>query len=181
MNPFPTDKPSLRRQMRQLRDAIPDAQRRDWSAAIARQVLELPEVRGAACVFCYVSFGSEVDTRGLLDDLLAMSKRVAVPRVVGPQTMFAQPIASLDDLRPGRMGIPQPIGDPVEVDADVALVPGLAFTARGDRLGFGAGHYDRWLAAHPQTRAVGLCFPPQLVDRLPTEPHDATLARVVVP
>jgi 5-formyltetrahydrofolate cyclo-ligase len=57
----------------------------------------------------------------------------------------------------------------------------VGFTASGARLGQGGGHYDRWLAEHPGTLAVGLAWDAQLCDTLPTEPHDAPLAAVVTP
>ncbi|MEY4160735.1 MAG: hypothetical protein RLZZ136_1356, partial [Pseudomonadota bacterium] len=64
---------------------------------------------------------------------------------------------------------------------DVAFVPLLAFTADGARLGQGGGHYDRWLADHPQTLPIGLAWDMQLCDSLPCEPHDHPLAAVVTP
>lgn len=61
------------------------------------------------------------------------------------------------------------------------FVPCVGFTADGGRLGQGAGHYDRWLAAHPSAVAIGLAWDCQLVDELPTEPHDHPLDAVVTP
>jgi 5,10-methenyltetrahydrofolate synthetase len=62
-----------------------------------------------------------------------------------------------------------------------SFVPLVGFTADGQRLGQGGGHYDRWLAAHPDTVAIGLAWDMQLADELPTEPHDRPLAAVVTP
>ncbi len=63
---------------------------------------------------------------------------------------------------------------------DVVIVPGLAFTAAGDRLGQGGGWYDRFLAhVRADCTTVGVCFAEQLVDSLPVEPHDVTLDHVV--
>jgi len=67
------------------------------------------------------------------------------------------------------------------VTPHLAFVPLLAFTARGDRLGQGGGHYDRWLAANPEMLAVGLAWDSQLVDSLPIEAHDRPLSAVVTP
>jgi 5-formyltetrahydrofolate cyclo-ligase len=64
---------------------------------------------------------------------------------------------------------------------DVLFVPLVGFTADGGRLGQGGGHYDRWLEAHPETKAIGLAWDCQLADDLPREPHDRPLLAVVTP
>jgi len=61
------------------------------------------------------------------------------------------------------------------------VVPLIAFTADGHRLGQGGGHYDRWLGAHPETPAIGLAWDCQLAEELPVEDHDHPLAAVVTP
>ncbi len=84
-------------------------------------------------------------------------------------------------LEPGPYGALQPGEDAPEVTPALAFVPLLAFTARGERLGQGGGHYDRWLAAHPAVIPVGLAWDCQLAGALPAEPHDRPLRAVVTP
>ena len=84
-----------------------------------------------------------------------------------------------DGLRPGAFEVPEPSGDAVEPGSiDLVLVPGLAFTVDGGRLGQGGGHYDRFLA-ECRAPAIGVCFAEQLVDELPLRAHDVRLLRVV--
>ena len=64
---------------------------------------------------------------------------------------------------------------------DVLFVPLLGFTKNGGRLGQGGGHYDRWLAAHPDTVSIGLAWDAQLVDTMPLQEHDRGLSAVVTP
>lgn len=85
------------------------------------------------------------------------------------------------DLEPGPFGIRQPGADAAEVLPDLLFVPLIGFTASGERLGQGGGHYDRWLAEHPGRIAVGLAWDVQLVEGLPVEPHDQPLDAVVTP
>lgn len=85
------------------------------------------------------------------------------------------------DLLPGPFGMLQPGADADPVVPNVLFVPLVGFTARGGRLGHGGGHYDRWLAAHPETVAIGLAWDCQLIEALPQEPHDAMLDAVVTP
>lgn len=85
------------------------------------------------------------------------------------------------DLEPGPFGAMQPGTDAAAVVPEVLFVPLVGFTAAGERLGQGGGHYDRWLAAHPGTLAIGMAWDNQLCDTLPGEPHDQPLAAVVTP
>ena len=87
----------------------------------------------------------------------------------------------LSDLEPDPWGTLQPTADADEVIPTVAFVPLVGFTARGERLGQGGGHYDRWLADHPDTLPIGLAWDIQLCESLPVEPHDRRLAAVVTP
>lgn len=84
------------------------------------------------------------------------------------------------DLEKGAFG-PQPLAENGRIEPDVLFVPLVAFTDRGERMGQGGGFYDRWLAAHPDTSAIGLAWDIQLVEDLPVEAHDAPLMAIVTP
>ena len=87
----------------------------------------------------------------------------------------------LSDLQPGPWGALQPRGNAAEVVPHTVFVPLLGFTAEGHRLGQGGGHYDRWLASHPDTVPIGLAWDMQRVESLPLEAHDRHLHAVVTP
>lgn len=147
------------------------------SRLIQARLLALPEFQGAAAVFCYVSFGREIDTQPVLAACLAAGKTLAVPLITGPGRMEARIIAGLDQLRPGPFTIPAPPEDaPLAEPAalDLAIIPGLAFDEKGWRLGRGGGYYDNWLAAYPGL-ALALALETQMLDALP---HDAWDRRV---
>lgn len=86
-----------------------------------------------------------------------------------------------DALETGPFGILQPAAGSATAVPHLAMVPLLAFTEDGIRLGQGGGHYDRWLEANPGTIPVGMAWDCQLVDELPAEPHDVPLHAVVTP
>lgn len=179
--PSSSDKPALRKHYRALRDAIPAEQREERSDAIARMVQTIERYQHAGSVFVYVSVGSEVGTHALIKAALDAGKTVAVPRVMQGQGVM-QPIVirSLSDFAPGRFGIPEPTThERFDTSPDLAIVPGLAFTRDGLRLGQGGGFYDRYLAQHPATYKVGLCFDPQLADTLLCDGHDVTMDEVI--
>lgn len=93
--------------------------------------------------------------------------------------LWADPHA--DRLINDPYGALQPAEDAAEAIPDVVFVPLVGFTDRGERLGQGGGHYDRWIATHPAVLAIGLAWDCQKIDALPTEPHDRLLAAVVTP
>jgi len=176
------NKPALRKHYRQLRDAIPPDERDDRSDTIARLVLTIERLEYAGSVFVYVSAGSEVGTHELIGELLERGKTVAVPRVTAERgVMLPIVIRSLTDFAPGRFDIPEPTThEMLSASPDLAIVPGLAFTRGGQRMGMGGGYYDRYLAQHPATYKVGLCFNEQLADALPEEAHDVGVDEVIV-
>ncbi len=150
------------------------------SRAIALSVLAMPEVTQARAVACYVGGAGEVATDVLIDGLLEAGIAVGVPVTGDDGWMMMAAIDSRDELVPGLWGIAVPASvRPMKGAIDVSICPGLLFTRDGRRLGRGGGHYDRFLAAHPATLAIGLCFTAQLVDDLPTEPHDRAMHVVV--
>jgi 5-formyltetrahydrofolate cyclo-ligase len=85
------------------------------------------------------------------------------------------------DLEAGVWGLRQPGVDAPMVAPEVLFMPLVGFTAKGDRLGQGGGYYDRYLAAHPQTIAIGMAWDVQEVPELPTELHDMRLSAIVTP
>ena len=86
-----------------------------------------------------------------------------------------------DLLEPDPFKSRQPANDSAALTPDVLFCPLVGFSAQGDRLGLGAGHYDRWLARNEPLAAIGLAWDCQLVEELPTEPHDRQLTAVITP
>lgn len=157
------------------------------SARLHAHLLGHPCWRAAGSVAAFVGVGGEPDTRPLLQAALAAGKRLWLPRMVGrPQRAEFVAVADLAELAPAGFGLLEPRGgegrELAELALDLALVPGLAFTGAGARLGFGKGHYDRALAPlrdRPRPLRLGVCFADDLVPGLPTEPHDVPLHGLV--
>ena len=85
------------------------------------------------------------------------------------------------DCAVGPFGMMQPDAEAAPAVPDIVFMPLIGFTAGGGRLGQGGGHYDRWLADHPDVLAIGLAWDVQLIDDLPLEAHDRRLTAVVTP
>ena len=168
------DKKALRREMGMKKRALAEEELEEKSARLAWKLYATEQYREAKSLYAYVSFNQEVRTAPIIARAWADGKRVAVPKVLGNDLAFIW-IASFDDLAPqGAFGIPEPVADgPVADDAEaLLLMPGLAFDVEGNRVGYGGGYYDRFLAAQPHHPTVALCYGFQLLPRLEVEAHD---------
>jgi 5-formyltetrahydrofolate cyclo-ligase len=181
-----TDKHQLRIALRKLRhehvDALPYATRSLLFLRPPSPVAAL--IAEASMVGLYHPTPSEAPTRAYARWLYENGRRVSLPWFADRASamQFREWRDPWDDegLEAGPYG-PQPGGDADLATPDVVFVPLLGFTARCERLGQGAGHYDRWLADHPIALPLGLAWDCQLLDHLPTEPHDVALRGVITP
>jgi 5-formyltetrahydrofolate cyclo-ligase len=167
------DKTEVRRRMRALLAGLDEVAQRQASLRLRRAVETLAGWPEARVVAAFAALASEPDLRPWE---WADSKTVLLPRVAAEDLVF-HAVAAPGDLRAGAFGVREPEAARCAVrdaaEAGILLVPGLAFTADGRRLGRGRGFYDRLLAGLPAgTLKVGVCFRLQVLDDLPVEDHD---------
>ncbi len=181
-------KRDLRRSIQVARAAVPPPERAAAGRAIAARVLGLPIVAAAHLVAGFAGHRDEPDTLDLLDRLVAGGKAVLLPVLSGPAGDPEPAWAAYGGragLVPGRSGVPGPPAGAARrtVDeADLVLVPGVAFDRAGGRLGRGGGWYDRALArVRPGVPVVGLAYDVCVVDAVPMQPHDRTVDLIVTP
>jgi 5-formyltetrahydrofolate cyclo-ligase len=154
--------------------------------AIADHLLATDEVRRAATVAAYVSVGTEPGTTELLDRLVDAGKRVILPVLMPDNDLDWAVYHGPTSLGPARRGLLEPLGTPLGVEAvataDVVLVPGLAASRAGLRLGRGGGSYDRALARVPVgTFTCVLLYDDELLADVPAEPHDRPVTAAATP
>jgi 5-formyltetrahydrofolate cyclo-ligase len=177
-------KVELRKRMRTILAAVEPVDVRVKSAAIWERLSALPEFASAEWLLVYVSAGNEVDTHGLIEQLLAMGKRVCVPKFDETEKQYI--VSELKDfhaeLAKGQFGIMEPkpgTARPVEVARlQALLVPGLAFDENGNRLGRGMGFFDRLLRDAHGLR-IALAYDFQILSEVPTADHDVRLNFIV--
>lgn len=174
-----------RRILKQLKVQSEGA-RQKKSLAIREKLFRLPTFRQARTVMFYVALPTEVDTHPMIDEALRLGKRVAVPVTDVAQKELAASLIEnrQQDLAPGPYGThhpkPHAIRPVALEEIDMVIVPGLAFTPAGERLGRGKGFYDRFLSRLPaRTATLGLAFDFQVLSRLPLDPHDVRVKRVL--
>ena len=174
------EKQRIRMETKQVSMNLDPAYRAEASRSITKQVLDLPEWRNAETVMAYVSMAEEPDTKEIIRAALDEGKTLLLPRCVDRNTMVALPVSDPDTLEKGILGIPEPpAAECTEVPApDLILVPCMAAAPNGNRLGHGAGYYDRFLAEHPG-KTVCLCFRKLLRSDLPAEDTDIPMDLVI--
>ena len=168
------EKQQLRRTMQALESGLSARYKEESSRAIAAHLLAMPEYQEAGTVFCFVGTSREINTRPILEDILAAGKRLCVPLCVGKGIMELRQVTDLRHLIPGAYGILEPPANAplVAVDeVDFAVLPCLTCNHLGQRLGRGGGYYDRFLA-HYRGGAVLLCREKLIREEIPLEPHD---------
>ncbi len=150
------------------------------SKHIQQKLLALPVLQSAKNIMCYVSKGSEVKTHSLIKLLLKQGKTVAVPFVVGRGLMQPAVITNFSDLtladfqtlRPKKLKL---LSQPI----DLNIMPALAVSKTGDRVGWGGGFYDRLIMKYQPSFNLCLAFDCQIYDALPVTPLDQKVDGVV--
>ncbi len=178
-------KAGLRKYLRRQRARLSDQERAHATAAILQQVRALPVFQQAGVVHTYVSFGDEVATHDLIRMRLAAGALLAVPKVIKQERRLAHFfIPHFAALQPGVLGILEPSPEhgalpaPAVAAFEVIIVPGLGFDRRGNRLGYGQGYYDRFLAEAPGLKIV-LAFRGQMVTSIPVAAYDQRVDLIV--
>ncbi len=170
----------LRKQVLAVRDRLSQQQRQNKSREIEERLFLLAEFKSARTVMFFASFRTEVDTAPMIRRALTFGKRVVLPKVKDTELALFEIADFSTDVSPGAWGIPEPRErKPVALDEiDLIVVPGAAFDRWGNRLGYGAGFYDRLLSEFPKM-TVALAFEAQILPRVPSELHDVPVRKIV--
>ncbi len=152
------------------------------SRSICNDLIETSLYRGSRSLALYHSFKNEVDTLDIFKRSLDLGKSVLFPKVRDGGLVFSRVEDPCELILNDRYGIYEPCPGLPEMkteDIDLFIVPGVAFDVRGNRLGYGKGHYDRALASVPYGRVVGLCFSFQIFDLVPTDVLDRRAGHLI--
>lgn len=184
--PSAAAKVALRDQLVTTRRRRPLAEVGDAARAVAEVLLATEEVRRAATVACYVSIGNEPGTTVLVDRLADAGKRVVLPVLLPDNDLDWAAYEGPGSLRPAPRGLLEPAGPRLGADAvasaDVVLVPGLAVSPTGLRMGRGGGSYDRALARVPVgTFTCVLLYDDEVGLDVPVEAHDRAVTAAASP
>ena len=171
-------KKDARRNCERIRSAVPGEEKAILDRLIERNLLSWDIFKKSGTILCYMSFRSEINTERIITGALESGKYIAVHKI--DTSTARMRFFLLNDIRPsdlllGAYGIPEPTGSETEVDyeaVDLVIAPGLAFTLRGDRLGYGGGFYDRFLKEHPALLRCALTYDRLILNSLPVKISD---------
>jgi 5-formyltetrahydrofolate cyclo-ligase len=174
-------KQEIREAARARRSGLSPGEIREKSRSICTEVLRL--VDGEDPVMVYASKPPEVRTEELITGLLSRGTRVVVP-IIERETcsLRLSYITRLSCLIPGTFSVPEPIGNELPAcpeEVRTVVVPVIAYDRTGHRLGYGAGYYDRFLAAHPHLRKIGVAFSCQEAAAIPADTNDIGMDFIV--
>ncbi|MCQ2283398.1 MAG: 5-formyltetrahydrofolate cyclo-ligase [Bacteroidales bacterium] len=171
------DKKSLRQQIRQLKKEHSAEELAAQSVKIMAKLAQHPDFLQAKRVMLYASLPDEVQTLDFLSEWKTR-KQIILPTVVGDDII---PVELTDNCNmvEGDFHIWEPENHPYTGGLDLIVVPGMAFDEQGHRLGRGKGYYDRFLIKYPDVKTIGICFDFQLLEEIPTEPHDRIISEIL--
>jgi 5-formyltetrahydrofolate cyclo-ligase len=179
------EKSVLRLKGRAARRAVLPEQRLASAEAIAWRVLALPETQDIGTALLYGAAPEEASPHALERALRAAGVRIAYPRVAGSRELALHWVDDPGVLVEGAFGLVEPRADAPSAslaEIDLVIVPGIAFDADGNRLGFGGGYYDVLLAG-PELRAptAAIAYDEQVVESVPHDERDRPVDVVVTP
>ncbi len=182
-------RPEARAALRKRRRALSRAQRRQSAETLARRISALRAFRCARHVAFYLPNDGEMELAALLRRALRYGKRCYLPVLCRRNRLAFAPYRRGDRLSPNRFGIPEPVlpknGWTKAAMLDLVLMPLVAFDARGNRLGMGAGFYDRTLGFLKRRRhwrrprLMGVAYDFQRVPDITPAPWDVALDLIV--
>ena len=178
---FKHEKQLLRDRARALRSSLSPAEILEKSERICHTLMDV--IDGQNPLMVYVSKPMEVHTRALIGQLLAQGKAVVVP-IIEKETKTLR-LSYIEDpavLSRSTFDVAEPVGHELPAqasDVKAVIIPMLAFDKRGNRLGYGAGYYDRFLTTHPHMTRIGIAFACQELMEIPTDPTDAGMDLIV--
>ena len=179
-------KKNLREKLLRKRDSIEPDEKRKKEASIRKRLYASTDFRKAKSILFYASFRSEAATIQCITHALKLKKMIMLPLVDRKKkTLRIFQIKNVSDLKSGFMGIPEPAAnnnnERLMNELDIAIIPGAAFDLKGNRLGYGAGYYDKLFSGtqHPKPVLIALAFEEQIVPEIPSYRHDIKMDKII--
>lgn len=173
------NKSELRKIIREKKRQFTQQQLDELSFIVIEKIKNHPAFKTAKRVLLYHSLPDEVCTHQLLCE--TEGKTILLPKVIDNENMVICEYNKNTSLNKGAFNIMEPYGTPYTnySEIDLAIIPGMAFDNNGNRLGRGKGYYDRLLEKMTSIYKIGICFPFQMVDNVPTECTDIKMNEII--
>ncbi len=175
-------KKETRKNIIKERDNLNTETKKSMDNKIIEKLIMSETYKRARGIFIYIGFGSEINTKIIIQDALKSEKEVYVPKVI-KKDMILIKIDSLENLVTSSYGILEPIGDKSDFDVnklDLIIMPGVAFDEMCNRLGYGGGYYDKFLEQNNiECKKIALAYELQVLDKLEVEVHDIKVDLII--
>lgn len=175
-------KKEIRQKMLALRRALSASEKEERRRALTGNLISLKAYQEARRILMYLAMPGEADLDPLIRRALADGKEVYVPVCLPEKQMEAGRLLDMEHFVKGPYGLrdlPKGYSTISPEEIDLVLVPGVAGSPDGTRLGMGAGYYDRYLSKVPYEKRVLVLWDFQVVEELPSEPFDQFMAAIV--
>lgn len=175
-------KKGLRQKMLAMRRALSANETESRSSSLKENILSLPEYKNAKKIMAFLAMKGESNLDGFIRQALLDGKEVYIPVCLPERQMEAGRLIDMEHFEKGPLGLRNlPAGYEVTSpeSLDLVLIPGLAVSQEGIRLGMGAGYYDRYLARVPFEKRVAALWDFQVIPDIPSEPFDQKIAKIV--
>ncbi len=174
-------KERLRKEARIKRNSFPKEELADKSRLISNKIASYVESHNITNIFMYSPINSEVNLDYLRDIFLDSRIHLYYPKVTGSAMAYYK-ISSEKDLQKGAFNIPEPVDglkEAVPQTGDIVLVPGLAFSKKGYRIGYGKGYYDRYFYEKAKVMLTGVCYDFQLQEDWNPDIYDVKMNMII--
>lgn len=177
-------KVDIRKNTMKLRNSLTRDELEEYSYKITNRVIKSTVYKKARSIFIYISFGSEVETRNIIEDALISGKKIYVPKTNKKiKEMIAVEINNFNNMTVDKWGILEPSGvdkNNIGKDFDLIIMPGVAFDRNGNRIGYGGGYYDKYIYnSRDKYRLLALAYDIQIVQNMEVEVHDIVVDYIV--
>jgi 5-formyltetrahydrofolate cyclo-ligase len=173
-------KKELRKLLKEKRNKLQEDVLRNKSFELEKILINSSEYKKAKTIFCYISFGKEIDTYYILEQSFLNNKNVCVPFMINKEIIACE-ITSLDNLKENKLGILEPVNI-VEIPKetiDLIIVPALGFDKNGFRIGYGGGFYDKYLQDYKGFSA-GMILNEFVIDNFIPDEYDKAVNKVFI-
>lgn len=173
-------KQEMRRQILKKREAYPQQLRGEAIERVQQALFSLIKERDVKTLHTFLPMGDEMDHSPVVRWCLENKITVVTTKTLPKRQLMHLVLEDMDDLAAGVFGTRYPRSEREwRSGYDLIIVPGLAFDKKGNRLGYGGGYYDAFLATQPEPLKVAVAYPFQIVDEVPVGAHDMKVDRVL--
>lgn len=175
------EKKILRKEMLLKRSKLLKTAKKKYDDWICNTLWDIIKKHQFKKVHCYLPMGTEINITSLIDKMLQEKITVVTPKTLPKRRLQHLILASLNKLEKGVFGTSYPANATEFLGTyDLIIVPGLAFNEANYRLGYGGGYYDNFMEQHTNSKKIGICYPFQIVEKIPLEAHDLQLDEILV-